>query len=147
MENNRDDLVVILAGYADKMDKFFQSNPGFRSRVAHHIDFPDYRDEELLSIAEGRLAKLNYKLSPVGAPGAVRIYPPMRRVQPDFRDNALLDPQRHRTGARLRQANRCFASGEEVDLEQLVTRDRRGISGRAGYLLGRGEDARRPAPR
>ena len=44
MENNRDDLVVILAGYADKMDRFFHSNPGFRSRVAHHIDFPDYTD-------------------------------------------------------------------------------------------------------
>ena len=42
MENNRDDLVVILAGYKDKMDKFFQSNPGMRSRIAHHIDFPDY---------------------------------------------------------------------------------------------------------
>src|SRR5580698_11673006 len=58
MENNRDDLVVILAGYADKMDKFFQSNPGFRSRVAHHIDFPDYQDGELLAIAEGMLSKL-----------------------------------------------------------------------------------------
>ena len=64
MENNRDDLVVILAGYADKMDKFFQSNPGFRSRVAHHIDFPDYQDGELLAIAEGMLGKLHYKLSP-----------------------------------------------------------------------------------
>ena len=64
MENNRDDLVVILAGYADKMDKFFQSNPGFRSRVAHHIDFPDYKDAELLAIAEGMLTRLQYKLSP-----------------------------------------------------------------------------------
>ena len=48
MENQRDDLVVILAGYADRMDKFFGSNPGFRSRIAHHIDFPDYEDAELL---------------------------------------------------------------------------------------------------
>ena len=50
MENNRDDLVVILAGYADKMDQFFHSNPGFRSRVAHHIDFPDYADGDLMAI-------------------------------------------------------------------------------------------------
>ncbi|TIU06993.1 MAG: AAA family ATPase, partial [Mesorhizobium sp.] len=42
MENNRDDLVVILAGYKNKMDRFFDSNPGMRSRIAHHLDFPDY---------------------------------------------------------------------------------------------------------
>ena len=52
MENQRDDLVVILAGYAERMDRFFESNPGFRSRIAHHIDFPDYDDAELLAIAD-----------------------------------------------------------------------------------------------
>jgi probable Rubsico expression protein CbbX len=52
MESRRDDLVVILAGYADRMDRFFTSNPGFRSRIAHHIDFPDYDAEELMAIAE-----------------------------------------------------------------------------------------------
>src|SRR5579875_1466549 len=81
MENNRDDLVVILAGYADKMDKFFQSNPGFRSRVAHHIDFPDYGDGELLAIAEGMLGKLHYQLS-AGARQALADYIPARRAQP-----------------------------------------------------------------
>jgi probable Rubsico expression protein CbbX len=60
MENNRDDLVVILAGYKDKMDKFFESNPGFRSRIAHHIDFPDYSNNELLEIAEVMVASMNY---------------------------------------------------------------------------------------
>ncbi len=60
MENNRDDLVVILAGYADRMDRFFSSNPGFRSRIAHHIDFPDYGDEELLTIAQAMLASQSY---------------------------------------------------------------------------------------
>ena len=63
MENNRDDLVVILAGYADKMDRFFRSNPGFRSRVAHHIDFPDYTDADLIAIGEKILASLHYRLS------------------------------------------------------------------------------------
>ena len=62
MENNRDDLVVILAGYADRMDRFFASNPGFRSRIAHHIEFPDYQDDELLHIAERMLDQQNYRL-------------------------------------------------------------------------------------
>ncbi|WP_234892808.1 AAA family ATPase, partial [Sinorhizobium meliloti] len=61
MENNRDDLVVILAGYADRMDRFFESNPGFRSRIAHHIDFPDYDNGELLSIAESMLSRQGYR--------------------------------------------------------------------------------------
>src|SRR5918994_5409668 len=63
MENRRDDLVVILAGYADRMDRFFRSNPGFRSRIAHHIDFPDYAEEELFSIAQKMPAEQNYRLS------------------------------------------------------------------------------------
>ena len=63
MESQREDLVVILAGYGDRMDKFFASNPGFRSRIAHHIDFPDYADDELLAIAELMLRDMNYKFS------------------------------------------------------------------------------------
>ncbi len=118
MENNRDDLVVILAGYADKMDKFFQSNPGFRSRVAHHIDFPDYSNEELLSIAEGMLGKLNYKLS-ASARAALAEYIPLRRQQPHFANARSIRNAIDR--ARLRQANRCFGSGGEIDIDALVT--------------------------
>ncbi len=118
MENNRDDLVVILAGYADKMDKFFQSNPGFRSRVAHHIDFPDYQDGELLAIAEGMLAKLHYKLSP-SARKALGEYIPIRRGQSHFANARSIRNAIDR--ARLRQANRCFAANAEIDLEALVT--------------------------
>ena len=106
MENNRDDLVVILAGYADKMDKFFQSNPGFRSRVAHHIDFPDYQDGELLSIAKGMLAQA--QLQAVARRRA-------RRCRNTSRSAAAsrISPTRARSAtridrARLRQANRCF---------------------------------------
>src|SRR5258708_36316501 len=61
MENQRDDLVVILAGYAARMETFFQSNPGFRSRIAHHITFPDYTGDELLDIAERMLAAMHYR--------------------------------------------------------------------------------------
>ena len=118
MENNRDDLVVILAGYADKMDKFFQSNPGFRSRVAHHIDFPDYGDGELLSIAEGMLDKMHYKLSP-SARAALAEYIPIRRSQPHFANARSIRNAIDR--ARLRQANRCFSANAEIDLEALVT--------------------------
>src|SRR5438105_5320874 len=62
MESQRDDLVVILAGYKDRMDTFFRSNPGMSSRIAHHIDFPDYSDEELLAIAQMMAASMNYRL-------------------------------------------------------------------------------------
>jgi probable Rubsico expression protein CbbX len=66
MENERDRLVVILAGYKDRMDEFFASNPGLFSRVAHHIDFPDYTREELMEIARRMLERQAYRLSPEG---------------------------------------------------------------------------------
>src|SRR3954466_13774060 len=63
MENQRDDLTVILAGYTERMQTFFQSNPGFRSRVAHHIEFPDYSDDELFLIAQKMASDGEYRLS------------------------------------------------------------------------------------
>jgi probable Rubsico expression protein CbbX len=107
MENNRDDLVVNLAGYADRMDKFFQNNPGFRSRIAHHIDFPDYSDEELLRIAETMLDRQNYELTPA-ARDAMAEYIVHRRGQPHFANARSLRNALDR--ARLRQANRLFQS-------------------------------------
>jgi probable Rubsico expression protein CbbX len=119
MENNRDDLVVILAGYADKMDRFFHSNPGFRSRVAHHIDFPDYNDADLLAIGEKMLAGLNYKLSPA-ARQALAEYIAARRTQPHFANARSIRNALDR--ARLRQANRCFAMLDaELTIDQLMT--------------------------
>jgi probable Rubsico expression protein CbbX len=64
MENDRDKLVVILAGYKDRMDEFFGSNPGMSSRIAHHLDFVDYELGELLSIGQVMLSQSNYYLSP-----------------------------------------------------------------------------------
>jgi len=83
MENNRDDLVVILAGYKDRMDTFFRSNPGMASRIAHHIDFPDYSEGELYEIAELMLGKLDYRLD-AGAAAALQEYIAQRRTQPNF---------------------------------------------------------------
>ena len=126
MENNRDDLVVILAGYADKMDRFFQSNPGFRSRVAHHIDFPDYTDDNLIAIGEKMLAGLNYKLSP-RARQALEAYIPLRRAQPLFANARSIRNALDR--ARLRQANRLFTEGDKaITLDRLTTIEEADIS-------------------
>ncbi|TWB45691.1 CbbX protein [Nitrospirillum pindoramense] len=105
MENQRDDLVVILAGYADRMDRFFQANPGFRSRVAHHIDFPDYGEEELLEIGERQLESMNYRFSP-RAKAVFAQYIALRRGQPHFANGRSIRNALDR--ARLRQASRLF---------------------------------------
>jgi probable Rubsico expression protein CbbX len=118
MENHRDDLVVILAGYADRMESFFNSNPGFRSRIAHHIEFPDYSDEELLRIAESMLSQQEY-----GFDGAARTamteYIAARRALPHFANARSIRNALDR--ARLRQANRLFESGGLVDAATLST--------------------------
>ncbi|MHB8534001.1 MAG: CbbX protein [Sulfuricaulis sp.] len=106
MENNRDDLVVILAGYKDKMDRFFQSNPGMRSRIAHHIDFPDYSPAEMLAIAKLMLAQQNYHFSKDGEK-AFAEYIPLRMKLPHFANARSIRNALDR--ARLRQANRLFA--------------------------------------
>ena len=109
MENNRDDLVVILAGYKDKMDKFFESNPGFRSRIAHHIDFPDYSNNELLEIAEVMVADMNYQFNDESKK-AMAEYITIRKKQPHFANARSIRNAIDR--ARLRQANRVFNSSE-----------------------------------
>ena len=109
MENNRDDLVVILAGYKDKMDKFFESNPGFRSRIAHHIDFPDYSNNELLEIAEVMVASMNYQFNEESK-RAMAEYIKIRKKQPHFANARSIRNAIDR--ARLRQANRVFNSSE-----------------------------------
>jgi probable Rubsico expression protein CbbX len=105
MENHRDDLVVILAGYPDRMAQFFSSNPGLASRVAHNLEFPDYSDDELATIAGRMLDRMQYRLSP-GAAAALREYIPLRRKQPNFANARSIRNALDR--ARLRQANRLF---------------------------------------
>src|SRR6516164_1782036 len=83
MENDRDRLVVILAGYKDRMDEFFGSNPGMSSRVAHHIDFAAYGVDELIAISRGMLDQTRYYLS-AGAEVAFREYLVARMAQPRF---------------------------------------------------------------
>ena len=115
MESQREDLVVILAGYGDRMDKFYASNPGFRSRIAHHIDFPDYSEDELLDIAELMLREMNYKFS-AGARDAFIRYIGLRRSQPLFSNARSIRNALDRM--RLRQASRLVA-----DLDSVLTAD------------------------
>jgi probable Rubsico expression protein CbbX len=117
MENQREDLVVILAGYKDRMDTFFRSNPGLNSRVAHHIDFPDYSAEELEEIASGMVAALGLQLS-TGGRQALSDYVRLRREQPNFSNARSLRNALDR--ARLRQARRLIEAGR-VDTETLMT--------------------------
>ena len=111
MESQREDLVVILAGYAERMEKFFQSNPGFRSRIAHHIDFPDYSEDELLAIAELMLEGQKYRFSPDARDAFVR-YIAARKAQPLFSNARSIRNALDRI--RLRQANRLVSRLDRV---------------------------------
>ena len=111
MESQREDLVVILAGYGDRMEKFFQSNPGFRSRIAHHIDFPDYSEAELLAIAELMLVEQNYRFSSEARDAFTR-YIALRKTQPLFSNARSIRNALDRI--RLRQANRIVSRLDRV---------------------------------
>jgi probable Rubsico expression protein CbbX len=120
MENERERLVVILAGYKDRMDDFFRLNPGMSSRVAHHIEFPDYTVDELLGIAQLMLDSESYTLSP-DAEEAFRGYLDRRLQRPRFAHGRSVRNAIER--ARLRHANRIYdlaRQGEEPTRDDLV---------------------------
>ena len=118
MENNRDDLVVILAGYKDRMDTFFGSNPGMASRIAHHIDFPDYAEAELMRIAQLMLKQLNYSFDSAAGPAFAR-YLSLRKEQPHFANARSIRNALDRI--RLRHATRLFSADTALTREQLCT--------------------------
>jgi probable Rubsico expression protein CbbX len=119
MENSRNDLVVIFAGYKERMDVFYQSNPGLSSRVANHIDFPDYTDAELLAIAKLILASENYRFSEE-ATEAFSLYIKRRRQLPYFANARSIRNAIDR--ARMRQANRLFTEmGSTLSKTDLMT--------------------------
>ena len=115
MEDHRDDFVVILAGYEKEMGKFFSANPGMASRVAHHMDFPDYSDEELVQIADRMLVTMQYQMSE-GAQEALGEYISLRRQRPNFSNARSIRNALDR--CRLRQAKRLFDGRKES-----ITRD------------------------
>jgi probable Rubsico expression protein CbbX len=124
MENQRNDLVVILAGYKDRMDTFFKSNPGLSSRIAHHLDFPDYAVPELLQISQRMLSEQHYRFGE-GARQAFEQYLSRRIEQPHFANARSVRNALDR--ARLRQASRLFADRDrildEADLTTITPQD------------------------
>src|SRR5262245_29339948 len=140
MENQRDDLVVILAGYKDRMERFFRSNPGMSSRIAHHIDFPDYTSGELLAISHLMLERMQYRFSPE-AEATFRDYIERRRQQPHFANGRSMRNALDR--ARLRQASRLFAEGgASLSKEDLITIEAADI--RASRVFSEASEPTRP---
>jgi probable Rubsico expression protein CbbX len=118
MENERDKLVVILAGYKDRIDGFFGSNPGMQSRVAHHVDFPDFTVDELMRIGDLMLEQRAYAFSPE-AREVFREYVERRRRRPRFAHGRSIRNAIDR--ARLRQASRLFESNRALQRDELIT--------------------------
>ena len=120
MENQRDDLVVILAGYKERMDVFYESNPGLASRIANHVDFPDYTADELLTIAKMMLEEQQYKLT-VEAESIFLDYIKLRKEEPMFANARSVKNALDR--ARMRQANRIFETNptQGITKAELVT--------------------------
>ncbi|MEJ2890055.1 AAA family ATPase [Actinomycetospora aeridis] len=118
MEENRDDLVVVLAGYSDRMATFFEANPGMQSRIAHHVDFPDFSADELVTIAEGMVAEQGLGFSDE-AHEALREYLALRREQEWFAGARSVRNALDR--ARMRQARRLGEGGGSVGLADLTT--------------------------
>src|SRR3989441_3110496 len=118
MENNRDDLVVILAGYKDRMARFFESNPGMSSRIAHHIDFPDYQVDELPLIGQRMLVAMHYRFD-----DEARIvfddYLKRRMAQPHFANARSVRNALDR--ARLRHAYRLYSHPEVTTSDESLT--------------------------
>ncbi|MGI8588621.1 MAG: CbbX protein [Chloroflexia bacterium] len=143
MENQRDDLVVILAGYKDRMETFFGSNPGVSSRIAHHLDFPDYAIDELLAISRLMLAEQMYRFSPE-ALEAFTAYLERRMRLPRFANARSVRNALDR--ARLRQANRLFAQGGRLSRSALTTLEAEDILASRVFTEGLPDDESPPAP-
>jgi probable Rubsico expression protein CbbX len=120
MENQRNDIVVILAGYKDRMDQFFSSNPGMGSRIAHHVDFPDYDLDSLVAIARIMLDRQHYAFSRDAEP-AFRELMSRRMTQPRFANARSVRNALER--ARLRQANRLVSEAKLATRDDLMRID------------------------
>jgi probable Rubsico expression protein CbbX len=140
MEDHRDDLVVILAGYKDRMQQFFRSNPGLSSRIAHHIDFPDYTSAELLEIGQLMLKQMQYALSRE-AEAVLREYIELRQTQPNFSNARSIRNALDR--ARLRQATRLLAQrNKALSARELMTIEAQDIrASRVFAQAARGSDS------
>jgi probable Rubsico expression protein CbbX len=142
MENKRDDLVVILAGYKDRMNTFFQSNPGLHSRIAHHLDFPDYSLDELMEIAELMTREQMYAFDDASQ-AAFRSYLALRIRQPHFANARSVRNAIDRI--KLRHAVRLVEQAGTVACEELSRIDERDIRQSSVFLRGDDRDPSNPA--
>lgn len=136
MESERQNLVVVMAGYPDRMEEFFRANPGMGSRVAHHVPFPDYDVGELVQIATLMVARQGYELSEDGA-AALREYIDLRLAQPRFAHGRSIRNAIER--ARMRQATRLFESRGKLTKRDLITLESDDILGSS--VFDRSEEA------
>jgi probable Rubsico expression protein CbbX len=119
MENQRDELVVVFAGYKEPMDEFYRSNPGLASRVANHIDFPDYTVGELSEIAKRLLVSDQYEFD-ADAEMLFQQYLGNRMQQPLFANGRSVRNALDR--AKMRQASRLFSmEGAQLTKKDLVS--------------------------
>jgi probable Rubsico expression protein CbbX len=144
MEAQREDLVVILAGYADRMDVFFRSNPGMASRIAHHIDFPDFTLEELLRIADTMLDREQYRMDD-GAREAFAEYVRLRMTQPRFANARSIRNAIDRL--RLRQARRLVSAGGVIARDDLMEISAADVRASRVFRGGLVPDSDGPGPR
>jgi probable Rubsico expression protein CbbX len=145
MENNRDDLVVILAGYADGMDTFFRANPGMNSRIAHHITFPDFTVSELEQIALLMTEELGYRFS-ADARETLSHYLHKRVEQPWFANarsvrNALERARLRHASRLLSQTDPTVGRAELTTFEQADFTSSRVFAGGASAVAERGPKA------
>jgi probable Rubsico expression protein CbbX len=141
METEREDLVVVLAGYKDRMETFFRSNPGMGSRVAHHLDFPDFTVEELMEIGQLMLDQQNYQFTDE-AETAFREYIERRVERPRFAYGRSIRNALDR--ARMRQAGRLYDRRNDVTREDLMTIDEQDIRASSLFSDEKGESPDEP---
>jgi probable Rubsico expression protein CbbX len=120
MEAHRDDLVVIVAGYKERMDTFFHSNPGLHSRIGHHLEFPDYTLDELMAIADLMVTRQQYRFD-AASRDAFNEYLERRMRLPHFANARSVRNAIDRI--KLRQANRLLETGGKVALAELARID------------------------
>jgi probable Rubsico expression protein CbbX len=141
METERDDLVVVLAGYKDRMETFFRSNPGMGSRVAHHLHFPDFTVEELMQIGQLMLGQQNYQFTDE-AEKAFMEYIERRVERPRFAYGRSIRNALDR--ARMRQAGRLYDRRDDLTREDLMTIDSEDIRASSLFSDEAGESAEEP---
>ena len=144
MENHKDELIVIFAGYPDKMEGFLDKNPGLRSRIAHYVHFEDYNTDELCRIAEYIAGKQNIILDD-GAKEKIKIIMDEARRYPDFGNGRyarnVIEKARMAQSSRLVRMNYDDVTTEEVkticaeDIELDQNRISRKVSRPIGFSL------------